>query len=229
MDSQIGTELTNYYEILDLSPQATESEIYEAYRTQKGAYSTTNPEIFQTFTIDEIQQLLILIEEAFATLGHPRARELYNEELFHHYPHLQKMALESMEFVETEAAEGLDLKTSLQELPQGQARTQLSVYTVDDHFEALIQTQDFFDGQFLSKIRKYKRVSLEDLSQHTCINTKYLRAIESNNYKALPARVFTKGYVQQYCRVLTLPEERVVSSFLTLFDDARAPQLDSSK
>ena len=53
-------------------------------------------------------------------------------------------------------------------------------------------------------MRKYKKVKLEDFSQQTCISIRYLYAIENNNYNALPAAVFVRGYIHQYCKTLNL-------------------------
>lgn len=106
-------------------------------------------------------------------------------------------------------------------VPSGIGKTSLSSYEIDEPFEAQISTQEFFDGVFLGKIRKYKKVKIEDFSQKTCISQKYLYAIEDNNYNALPAPVFTRGYVVQYCKFLDLDANKVVPTFMKLYQNGR--------
>jgi curved DNA-binding protein CbpA len=209
--------ITNYYEILEVSPQASEHDIHQAYLNVKKAYSLRNPDIFKSFSFDELQQLLIVIEEAYATIGNKDTREIYDAKFFTANPGL-KTQLGSVQFVEDEAAEKTENSGTL---PEGYAKTTLSIYEIDESFEALIHSQEFYDGIFLGKIRKYKRVKLEDFSQHTCISIKYLYAIEDNNYNALPAAVFTRGYINQYCKLLDLPAEKVISSFMKLYTNGR--------
>lgn len=211
-------ELINYYEILEVSPQASADEIYDAYSRVKQTYSPRNPELFKTFNIEELQQLLVLIEEAYSTIGNEKTRKIYDKKLFAAYPELE-VKLPSLDFKEDKPVE--ESKATPKPLPSGHAKTPLSIYPIDDAFEALIESQEFYDGNFLARVRKYKRVKLEDFSQYTCIAVKYLYAIENNNYTALPARVFTQGYIQQYCKVLGLDAKKIIPSFMTLYQNAR--------
>lgn len=215
MSTEAAKDMVNYYEILDVSPKASASEAYSAYQRIKLAYSPRNAELFKTFTIEELQHLLILVEEAYATISNKAMRDLYDAQLFAQLPELATQ-ITNVDFEPDE-----EVAPAEETLSPGHQKTALSIYVVDDSFEALIDSQDFYDGIFLSKVRQYKQVSLEDFGRYTCINFKYLQAIEENNYDALPARVFTLGYVKQYCRVLGLDEERITSSFMTLFENAR--------
>lgn len=211
------SDLTNYYEILEVPPQASEHEIHQAYINIKKAYSLRNPHIFKSFSFDELQQLLIMIEEAYATVGNNETREIYNAKFFEVYPQF-KGQTSQLQFVESDDKIAEPAGSSV---PQGYAKTALSVYEVDESFEALMHNQEFIDGISLGKIRKYKRVKLEDFSQHTCISIKYLYAIEDNNYSALPAPVFVRGYINQYCKLLDLPAEKVITSFMKLYSNGR--------
>ncbi|MCB9072474.1 MAG: helix-turn-helix domain-containing protein [Bdellovibrionaceae bacterium] len=216
----------NYYEILEVEKTASLHEIYQAYARIKKTYSLRNPDIFKNFTFDELQELLVLIEEAYATIGNKDTREIYDQKfskIFPDYTVHKTHFIEDSTPVKTveddHAASSSTLQADL--IPSGYANTPLSSYKVDETFERLISHQDFFDGTFLGKIRKYKNVSLEDLSKYSCISMKYLYALEDNNYSALPAGVFTRGYVSQYCKVLSLDCDKVIPSFMKLFNNER--------
>lgn len=211
----------NYYEILEVDPKASGQEIYQAYARIKKTYSLRNPDIFKSFTFDELQELLVVVEEAFATVGNKDTRDIYDQQFAKVYPEFQ---LEKLDFVsdekkEIQEATPADVPSDL--IPAGFGKTSLSTYKVDDTLESMIAHQEFFDGAFLGKIRRYKNVNIEDLSKTTCISMKYLNALEDNNYNALPAAVFTRGYVNQYCKILNLNADRVIPSFMKLFNNER--------
>jgi curved DNA-binding protein CbpA len=270
----------NYYEILDVSPKATDQEVYQSYLRVKKAYSLRNPELFKNFSLDEIQQLLLYIEEAYATIGNAQSRQLYDAHFFKLQPamHIQDIISSEDDIIENSeppsfetdsfdppsfegvSEEGRSLLTtdasapvdkpsvavpsnSIPSMnapgmyksavptprqtppqatpPEGFGSTATSLYEIDPAFESLIEGQEFFDGIFLSKVRKYKKVKLEDFSQQTCISIRYLYAIENNNYSALPAPVFVRGYINQYCKTLNLDAERVITSFMKLYHNGR--------
>ncbi len=231
----------NYYDILEVDPQATSFEVYQAYLKVKKAYSLRDPQMFKNFSFDEIQELLTLIEEAYSTIGNDETRTIYDAHFFKIHPHL-KSKIGVMDFQETAPSVSVRVLAPVENVthvpmvaaaplpvsvpttspaPAGFGKTPLSSYEVDETFEAQILNQDFFDGVFLGKVRKYKKLKLEDMSQKTCISLKYLYAIEDNNYQALPAAVFTRGYIIQYCKMLGLDADKVVNTFMKLFQNGR--------
>jgi hypothetical protein len=238
----------NYYDILEVDPRSSSFEVYQAYLKVKKTYSLRDPQMFKNFTFDEIQELLTLIEEAYSTIGNEETRVIYDGHFFKVYPHL-KSKIGPLDFsepvprpnVSAEAVRPPELTISAtppnaalapnpvansqtaktSHIPAGLGKTSLSSYEIDEAFEAQIQNQDFFDGVFLGKIRKYKKIKIEDMSQKTCISPKYLYAIEDNNYNALPAAVFTRGYILQYCKMLGLDADKVVTTFMKLYQNGR--------
>ncbi len=59
-------------------------------------------------------------------------------------------------------------------------------------------------GEYLKREREVRGVSLEDISNATKIRVGLLTAIERNDFDALPATPFVKGFIQAYCRYLGL-------------------------
>ncbi|HVK62501.1 MAG TPA: helix-turn-helix transcriptional regulator, partial [Bdellovibrionales bacterium] len=62
-----------------------------------------------------------------------------------------------------------------------------------------------------------KNVSLERMSEVTRISKTYLSAVESNDYKNLPAAVFVRGFIVQVARALGLEDQKVANSYMKLF------------
>ncbi|MCC6808287.1 MAG: helix-turn-helix domain-containing protein [Deltaproteobacteria bacterium] len=75
-----------------------------------------------------------------------------------------------------------------------------------------------FSGGVLMRLRESKGISLEQIAQRTKISMTHLRAIEANQYDKLPARVYVRGFVSQYARFLSLPQDRVCESYLQIYD-----------
>jgi hypothetical protein len=99
----------------------------------------------------------------------------------------------------------------------GQGRTSLSTYKLDDSFESEITNASEFDGGFLQRVRLYKNISIDKMSDATRISRPYLMAVETNDYKSLPAAVFVRGFVVQIARQLGLDENRAATSYMKLF------------
>jgi hypothetical protein len=102
-------------------------------------------------------------------------------------------------------------------LPPGMGRTQLSTFKVDESFENELAGAIDFDGNLLQRTRLYKNISIDRLSEATRISRPYLMAVETNDYKNLPAAVFVRGFVVQMARVLGLNDNKVAASYIKMF------------
>lgn len=102
-------------------------------------------------------------------------------------------------------------------LPEGTGRTPLSTYKIDESFEEELRRTTEFDGRVLQRARLYKNISIDRLSEATRISRPYLMAVETNDYKSLPAAVFTRGFVVQIARSLGLNENQVAASYIKMF------------
>ncbi len=213
----MSAQTWNYYEVLEVAPDATQDKIYQAYVHARETYSLSNPNLFQVFSETEALDWINVIEEAYSVIGHPNTRRNYDTEISS--KGLNKGS--TLSLVPTEGLtpsmplRGLD-KNSNEAVTAGHSTTAFSQYKVNNQVEDQIKNQEIFDGLFLKKIREYKNIDLTEFSKITCIAIRHLYAIENNNFSVLPAPVFVRGYVIQYCRVLGLPEDKVVTSFMSL-------------
>lgn len=73
-------------------------------------------------------------------------------------------------------------------------------------------------GECLKKAREKKTLSLEQVASQTRIPESHLRALESEDFENLPAKVFVKGFVRSYAKVLDLDEEDTLQRFLEASD-----------
>src|ERR1017187_7853576 len=66
-------------------------------------------------------------------------------------------------------------------------------------------------GDTLRRERLKRNLDLEEISRELKISTRFLQAIESDQYEKLPGGVFAKSFVRQYARMLGLDEEEIAS------------------
>ncbi len=77
------------------------------------------------------------------------------------------------------------------------------------------------DGRFLHAVRELRKQTLDALADETRISMRYLHAIESNDFDALPAETFVRGYVKELARALEIHEVDVVEGYLALYRQHR--------
>jgi hypothetical protein len=263
----------NYYEVLEVPPDAVPAEIQRAYQRAKATYSQDNPALYSMFSREEARDLLKLVDEAYSVLGNNQLRRAYDESLQKNgaQPFAQRSTVSAdhqalPDFVvpdpsipgsiemaaaqihspppstpvviptapvstpapppsefgprETVIVTTSEFTVRKREAPptlkQGMAKCPMGTYPVDGAMEQEIAAKDEFDGPFLKKIRTYKQVPLEKLSESSRIGKTYLIALESNDFKNLPAPVFLRGFLVQIARQLGLDENKVVTSYMKL-------------
>jgi curved DNA-binding protein CbpA len=192
----------NYYEVLEVSPSAPQHEIHKAYERAKVTYSGDNPALYSVFSAHEARQLLIMIEEAYSVLGNSTLRGIYDIRIGQKETRLEDLTFSSL------------LKAQQAPLESQRSLVSKIKFQVDPSMEKWIREETNFDGDFLRKVREYKNITLESMSEITKVNPNYIQAIESSDTGQLPAPVFVRGYVSQIAKTLNLDEKRVSDSYM---------------
>ncbi len=68
----------NYYDLLEIAPDATPQEVRSAYLRTKAAYKKDSPALYTLIDATETEELLNLLEEAYLTLSHAEKRKEYD-------------------------------------------------------------------------------------------------------------------------------------------------------
>jgi len=213
----------NFYDLLDIDSSATLEEIQRAYREAKQTYSSDSPALYSMFSQEEAQQINMLLDEAYQTLSHYAHRREYDEKLRGDYFEIivDKKPPQSPS-QEVSGLQSKSLNQNDNEInKENMARTKFGAYEKDHLFEEEIENQTQYDGSFLEKIRKYKRVDIHILSEHLKISKHHFKAIEANDFLKLPANVFVRSYVKQYAESLNLDATKVCDSYMKLLKEVR--------
>ncbi len=82
-------------------------------------------------------------------------------------------------------------------------------------------------GAYLRDLRARRGLSLEELARLTRVASRYLEALEADEVGALPAPVFTKGYIRAYCQALHEPVEDALALYQTQSGGKASPAAPS--
>lgn len=68
-------------------------------------------------------------------------------------------------------------------------------------------------GEILKNKRLEKKLNLIDVEKATKVRSKFLEAIEKNDFGSLPPATFTRGFIKNYATFLGLPPEEILAFY----------------
>jgi DnaJ-class molecular chaperone len=209
-----GFAQLNYYEMLDIKPNAVAFEIRHAYNAAVQIYQPDSLVSYSFFSDEERRDVLSLIEKAYSTLIDVQARKDYNEYLIRRGD-FHVSAIEETVPTGKRPVCIFDINRS----PAGR-----HVLTANETLKSRISqsqcigdvlSQNEICGADLKKIRMELNVLIEQIAQETKIRIDHLRSIEEDHVDRLPAAVFIKGFVKSYLKCLYLePIEEISARYM---------------
>src|SRR5579862_7567983 len=83
----------------------------------------------------------------------------------------------------------------------------------------------------LSRFRKRAGLTLEEIAHHTKISSRFLQAIEDEQFEKLPGGIFSTSYLRQYAAAIGYDEEALVAHYALKIAPppaiAKAPQREA--
>src|SRR2546428_14171832 len=68
-------------------------------------------------------------------------------------------------------------------------------------------------GSHLRELRQRRGVSLDEISRSTRVLHHYLELLEADDFAALPAHAFTRGFIRAYCQALGEPPDEALALY----------------
>ena len=217
----------NLYETLNVSPSASFEEIRDAYLQAKSTHSEENMALYSIMSTENLDENINEIENAYKVLSNEERRIKYHKE----------NNIESSWILTKEASNNNNLieksKNDFTEVNENSPTKENKIanlvannkfalkYDSDPIFEKEIKDTTEYSGEILRRIREYKNVNIERMSEMTRISKTHIRNIESDNYSQLPARVYTRGFVYQYAKCLKINPDEVASSYMNRVDQSQ--------
>jgi DnaJ-class molecular chaperone len=203
----------NYYEMLDIKPDATALEIRSAYNSALQMYQSDSLVSYSFFSQKERKEILALLEKAYFTLINEKERDLYDNELIRlgiidptERNQMVKKPVSIFDINRQKEASGI-LKTRNAELKAKVSQNQ--------RIREIISQQKI-SGADLKAIRSELGVTIENIHQETKIRIDYLNCIEENNIEKLPAAVFLKGFIKAYLKCLYIePADEISARYMS--------------
>src|SRR2546423_12771750 len=78
-------------------------------------------------------------------------------------------------------------------------------------------------GEELRRRREERGTTLNDISEATRIGTRFLKAIETNNFSILPGGIFTRSFIRAYAKHVGMNEDEAIGLYL---QQVSGPALD---
>jgi cytoskeleton protein RodZ len=79
-------------------------------------------------------------------------------------------------------------------------------------------------GEQLRLAREARGISLREISEQTRISTRYLEAIEADDYKRLPGGIFNKSFIKAYAKYVGYDEKEALEAYMrTARDQGASP------
>lgn len=232
-------DVPTFYEILEVSPDATPHEIRDAYARLKTAYSRDSLATYSLIAPDEVEGVVRQIEEAFQILSHPEKRREYDRN-YHEQrrsfafspppPPPVERRMEASNIVSIDRTPPMD--GSIDDLDSLMApKTEVvpvsspgGTPTVGGTPPSAIRDpgpnvdqEKEWRGELVRRLREAQGVSLEEMADATRVSKTYITAIEEENFAKLPASVFVRGFVVQIAKRLGLPHDKVAAAYVARY------------
>lgn len=198
------------YDVLELTPDATPQEIRSAYLRLKSSYNKDNVAHYSLFSREETEQMVENIENAYIVLSNPESRRNYDQShglIATPTTHSPQSSTDMLR----DTFQPSDSSSTREAVRETQAP---SATNSNAELEAFLENEEEWSGSAIRHVRETKRISIDDLSDYTRISKNYLRAIEEEDYKNLPAMVYIRGFIQQLSRRLKIPSEKVTQKYI---------------
>jgi curved DNA-binding protein CbpA len=200
----------DFYELLNLSLDATRVEIENAYLLAVATYHGGATASYGVLSAEERRIILGRVEEAFETLAEPEKRKIYDARILPHRPEGSQRAYfrkstEKMEIQDaSEERKFWDrVKSSL--LPRGPRRSRGRRGNRKNGKDWLaLQKDRYYYGEYLKSVRQQKGLTLEEIARRSKISRDLLTALEEEDENSLPRGKDRLRMLQAYARSLGL-------------------------
>ncbi len=195
----------SYYEVLEVSPDATLQEIERAYRIARATYQPSSLATYSLYSESESAEILRRVEDAYAVLSDARLRREYDA----------RLRRESSGGGARTAPARESARPPLREPDAPAWVTPRPPAPAAELEESLEPDDGVYDGRALRRIRLSRGIELEEIAAVTKIKEAWLRLLEDNRYSELPAAVYVRGFLREYARHLRLDPRRVTESYMS--------------
>ena len=191
------SEMT-HYEVLELPPEASFADVERAYKIAHATFDDDSLATYSLYDEAEVAAIRERVEQAYRVLADNEARQEYDTGL-------------------GSGAPAARVELALDFEPDGEAAPAEVAPEIEEFADLEAPDEGVYDGARLRRTRLARGIEVDRIAQVTKINPTYLRCIEEEDFGALPAAVYVRGFVTAYARCVGLDPERVVPAYMDRF------------
>jgi len=205
-------EKLNYYEMLDISSDATSFDIRHAYNMALQVYEGSSMASYSFFSEEEREKILARFETAFSTLINEKTRVEYDRMLI-------RLGVLEDEFKKGSVGKKRHSASNLKKSETKKALPTVKSEKTKSKIYEEILTQDAITGTDLKRMRAEAEIKLEDIAERTKIWIEFLRYIENDQFDKLPSRFHLKGFLKAYVQHFSADVDAVVDRYMKRIED----------
>lgn len=200
----------NFYELLGVAFDASPFEINRAYKENYQLYHEDSLVSYSLFSREEREEILTKLDKAYSTLIDEEKRSRYNQSLIECG-------------ILNEGMKSQDNQKTFRFISDSKHSTNNTILTIRDELKAMVSsnpviqeilTHDVLWGKDLKRIRDELGVSLKIIAEMTKVRIIFLRAIEDDDFKKAPSRMFLKSFLKAYAQSIGLDADFVANRYL---------------
>jgi flagellar biosynthesis protein FlhG len=191
------------YEVLELDPGASDEDIRRAYKRAREMYASDSMVVCGLFTPERLKLMNQRIEDAHDTLLDPDKRRQTDLRLFPDGVPARPTPVSGLSASASQPVVPAEPEVPRPEVPEPE-----------------IGPDTEFTGALLRQVREARGIDLAEISYRTKVGVGHLRSIEDENWPAMPALVYLRGFVIEYARFLKLDATQVSRSYLARYHKA---------
>ena len=211
----------NFYELLEISHDASAADIHKAYDRVRRVYEPNSIALYSLLSPEETEKIHLRIEEAYRTLVYDETRREYDRmlrerhelpELVPHKPRFQPRPVPLQPLPNLEVRPPVNDNAALKKAaPPETAPAQEPVQP-----PPTVITE--FTGSVIKILREQKGLSLQNVADITKVSSRHLQHIEEEAYDKLPARPYLRGFLTLFAKALGYQPDRLVNDYLRRYE-----------
>ncbi len=220
----------NYYELLEISTDASSQEVHRAYKRIRKIYEPNSIALYSLFSAEETASINQRIEDAYRTLVYEETRKRYDAQLRHSHQRPPEEPLPVEKRYQTQPLQpSLSLNADNRylknagPLPEPALPPMPMPAIVIPMPQPLPATITEFTGPVLKALREQRAITTRTIADTTKLGTRYIDFIEAENFSKLPARPYLRGFLVLYAKALGYEPERLVSDYMKRYDTVMNP------
>lgn len=200
----------NYYELLEIPPDASVFEIRHAYKDQLAIYEKGAVGTYSLFGEDERDRILHRLETAFHTLLDETSRAVYDKKL------IGAGQIDPGVLSRQRPKKPLPIFQAVRSTAKKHVSDKIDAKLKEIQTRQLIEKlnrQPVISGVDLGYVRGVMGIELIEIFEVLRISVSILDAIEQHREKDLPSPVFLKGFLKSYAGLFDLDSEKLMAGF----------------